>query len=85
MTTTMDGKSAAKDKAGDKPEGEDRAKSPTEAEPGSTHDDAFDQDALPAPDGATGALLRSLLAPLKGRVVLAALLLLLQQAAVQAG
>ncbi|MEV0924474.1 ABC transporter ATP-binding protein [Streptomyces spongiicola] len=50
-----------------------------------TGGDAFDRDALPAPDGATGALLRSLLAPLRGRVVVAAVLLLLQQAAAQAG
>ncbi|MEU0373160.1 ABC transporter ATP-binding protein [Streptomyces sp. NPDC006283] len=48
-------------------------------------DDPFDRDALPAPDGATGALLRSLLAPRRARVALAAVLLLLQQAAVQAG
>ncbi|MFP3987793.1 ABC transporter ATP-binding protein [Streptomyces sp. E11-3] len=47
--------------------------------------DAFAQDALPAPKGATGALLRSLLAPLKVRVAFTAVLLLLQQAAVQAG
>ncbi|MEU7279429.1 ABC transporter ATP-binding protein [Streptomyces sp. NPDC045431] len=47
--------------------------------------DAFDRDALPAARGATGALLRSLLRPLRGRVVVAALLLLVQQAAVQAG
>ncbi|MFD7440474.1 ABC transporter ATP-binding protein [Streptomyces sp. NPDC059909] len=47
--------------------------------------DPFDRDALPAPAGATGALLRSLLAPRRARVVLAALLLLLQQAAAQAG
>ncbi|MFE9592630.1 ABC transporter ATP-binding protein [Streptomyces sp. NPDC006294] len=48
-------------------------------------EDPFDKDALPAPPGATGALLRSLLAPRRARVVLAAVLLLLQQAAVQAG
>ncbi|MFV0127678.1 ABC transporter ATP-binding protein [Streptomyces sp. HMX112] len=47
--------------------------------------DPFDRDALPTPEGATGALLRSLLAPLRRRVALAALWLLLQQAAVQAG
>lgn len=47
--------------------------------------DDFDQDTLPAPPGATGRLLRSLLAPRRGRVTLAAVLLLLQQAAVQAG
>ncbi|MHC0430030.1 ABC transporter ATP-binding protein [Streptomyces sp. O3] len=53
---------------------------PPPAEP-----DAFTQDTLPAPAGATGALLRSLLTPLRGRVALTAVLLLLQQAAVQAG
>ncbi|MGH4033672.1 ABC transporter ATP-binding protein [Actinomycetota bacterium Odt1-20B] len=47
--------------------------------------DPFDRDALPAPPGATRALLRSLLAPLRGRVVVTTVLLLLQQAAVQAG
>ncbi|NYV73423.1 ABC transporter ATP-binding protein [Streptomyces sp. UH6] len=47
--------------------------------------DAFDRDVLPTPPGATAALLKSLLAPLRGRVVLAAVLLLLQQAATQAG
>ncbi|MBU6532752.1 ABC transporter ATP-binding protein [Streptomyces mayonensis] len=52
---------------------------------GTTADDAFDQDVLPSPPGATGALLRSLLAPMKPRVALTVLLLLLQQAAVQAG
>ncbi|QKW11164.1 ABC transporter ATP-binding protein [Streptomyces sp. NA04227] len=40
---------------------------------------------LPAPKNATGVLLRSLLAPLRARVAWAAVLLLLQQAAVQAG
>ncbi|MFE2044251.1 ABC transporter ATP-binding protein [Streptomyces sp. NPDC059477] len=48
-------------------------------------DDAFDQDVLPSPPGATGRLLRSLLAPLKARVALTAVVLLLGQAAVQAG
>ncbi|MEV7793575.1 ABC transporter ATP-binding protein [Streptomyces sp. NPDC087512] len=47
--------------------------------------DDFDRDVLPSPPGATAALLRSLLAPLRARVVVAVLLLLLQQAAVQAG
>ncbi|WP_328726239.1 ABC transporter ATP-binding protein [Streptomyces sp. NBC_00259] len=47
--------------------------------------DPFDRDSLPTPEGATGALLRSLLAPRRARVVLAALLLFLQQAAAQAG
>ncbi|QXE34573.1 ABC transporter ATP-binding protein/permease [Streptomyces sp. GMY02] len=48
-------------------------------------DDPFGQDALPAPPGATGALLRSLLRARRTRVAVAALLLLLQQAAAQAG
>ncbi|MFH8481481.1 ATP-binding cassette domain-containing protein [Streptomyces sp. NPDC018055] len=47
--------------------------------------DPFDQDDLPAPRGATRALLFSLLSPMRGRVVVAALLLILQQAAIQAG
>ncbi|WP_420543128.1 ABC transporter ATP-binding protein [Streptomyces niveus] len=53
--------------------------------PDSPDDDPFSQDALPAPRGATGALLRSLLRARRGRVAVTALLLLLQQAAVQAG
>ena len=54
--------------------------------PGGQQDgDPFDRDVLPAPPGATAALLRSLLAPRKARVALATVLLLLQQAAVQAG
>lgn len=47
--------------------------------------DDFDRDDLPAPRGATRALLLSLLRPMRGRVVVAALFLLIQQAAVQAG
>ncbi|MFH9893639.1 ABC transporter ATP-binding protein [Streptomyces luteogriseus] len=47
--------------------------------------DPFDRDVLPTPPGATGTLLRSLLAPLKARVAVTTLLLLLQQAVVQAG
>ncbi|GAA2907723.1 MULTISPECIES: ABC transporter ATP-binding protein [Streptomyces] len=47
--------------------------------------DPFDQDVLPTPPGATAALLRSLLAPLKARVTVTTVLLLLQQAVVQAG
>ncbi|MFG2379248.1 ABC transporter ATP-binding protein [Streptomyces sp. NPDC048504] len=47
--------------------------------------DPFDHDVLPTPPGATGALLRSLLAPMKARVTVTTLLLLLQQAAVQVG
>ncbi|MCQ8189541.1 ABC transporter ATP-binding protein [Streptomyces rugosispiralis] len=48
-------------------------------------DDPFDRDVLPVPKGASPALLRSLLSPRRRRVWLAAVLLLLQQAAVQAG
>ncbi|MCP3816857.1 ABC transporter ATP-binding protein/permease [Streptomyces sp. A3M-1-3] len=62
---------------------------PAGAEPdpvaGPAAGDPFDRDALPAPPGATGALLRSLLGPRRALVCLAALLLLLQQAAAQAG
>ncbi|MGW3018288.1 ABC transporter ATP-binding protein [Streptomyces longwoodensis] len=47
--------------------------------------DPFDRDLLPTPPGATAALLRSLLAPMRARVTVTTLLLLLQQAAVQAG
>jgi ATP-binding cassette subfamily B protein len=47
--------------------------------------DSFDRDVLPTPPGATGALLRSLLAPMRARVAGTTLLLLLQQAAVQTG
>ncbi|MFC9508748.1 ABC transporter ATP-binding protein [Streptomyces sp. NPDC057002] len=47
--------------------------------------DPFDQDVLPTPPGATAALLRSLLTPLKARVTVTTVLLLLQQAVVQAG
>ncbi|MGW2446441.1 ABC transporter ATP-binding protein [Streptomyces sp. NPDC001675] len=47
--------------------------------------DPFDHDVLPTPPGATAALLRSLLAPMRSRVAVTTLLLLLQQAAVQAG
>ncbi|MFF7973736.1 ABC transporter transmembrane domain-containing protein [Streptomyces sp. NPDC007905] len=46
--------------------------------------DPFDRDVLPTPPGATASLLRSLLAPMKARVALTTLLLLFQQAAVQA-
>ncbi|MEU1533532.1 ABC transporter ATP-binding protein [Streptomyces fagopyri] len=49
------------------------------------HQDPFDRDTLPTPPGATATLLRSLLAPLRARVVVTTVLLLLQQAAVQAG
>ncbi|MFJ4786855.1 ABC transporter ATP-binding protein [Streptomyces sp. NPDC088794] len=47
--------------------------------------DPFDRDVLPTPPGATSILLRSLLAPMKARVAFTSFLLLVQQAAVQAG
>ncbi|MFF3640575.1 ABC transporter ATP-binding protein [Streptomyces sp. NPDC002564] len=54
-------------------------------DPSGAPGDPFDKDELPAPPGATRALLRSLLSPLRGRVTLATVLLLVQQAVVQAG
>ncbi|MCC4317502.1 ABC transporter ATP-binding protein [Streptomyces malaysiensis] len=50
-----------------------------------TSSDRFDRDVLPVPKGASLALLRSLLSPRSRRVWVATVLLLLQQAAVQAG
>ncbi|MEU2232131.1 ABC transporter ATP-binding protein [Streptomyces vietnamensis] len=47
--------------------------------------DPFDRDDLPAPRGATGALLRSLLAGHRTRLVTVSLILLLREAALQAG
>src|SRR5207248_2839154 len=47
--------------------------------------DAFERDVLPAPPHASRTLLRSLLAPYRARVWLTAAVLLIQQAAVQAG
>jgi ATP-binding cassette subfamily B protein len=49
------------------------------------YEDPFAHDALPTPPGATTSLLRSLLAPLRTRVIVTTVLLLLQQAAVQVG
>ncbi|WP_129306471.1 ABC transporter ATP-binding protein [Streptomyces sp. L2] len=72
MTTTASAPTATEDE-------DPRAKPATGA------GDPFDRDVLPTPPGATSALLRSLLAPMKARVALTTLLLLLQQAAVQAG
>ncbi|MET7651592.1 MULTISPECIES: ABC transporter ATP-binding protein [unclassified Streptomyces] len=56
-----------------------------EVPPRAAAEDPFDKDVLPTPPGATGALLRSLLEPMRARVAFTSLLLLLQQAAVQAG
>ncbi|MFF8593320.1 ABC transporter ATP-binding protein [Streptomyces sp. NPDC015220] len=63
------------------PVAEDEADPPRPGDAG----DPFDRDVLPTPPGATAALLRSLLAPMKARVAGTTLVLLLQQAAVQAG
>ncbi|GAQ67552.1 ABC transporter ATP-binding protein [Streptomyces scabiei] len=65
----------------ERPAGGDPSAAPREA----SADDPFDHDDLPTPRGATLALLRSLLAPMRTRVIVASVLLLLQQAAVQAG
>lgn len=83
MTTTTD--DAARTASGDDgtPEPGQKAQAPVPAS--EVAGDPFDQDDLPAPRGATGALLRSLLRPMRGRVAVAALLLVVQQAAVQAG
>ncbi len=63
------------------PQSPDRPQPPRSPEPA----DPFTQDRLPAPKGAARSLLASLLAPHRPRVWAAAVLLLLQQAAVQAG
>ncbi|MFG2942666.1 ABC transporter ATP-binding protein [Streptomyces sp. NPDC048282] len=63
------------------PDEDDELPVPAEAAAG----DPFDHDVLPTPPGATADLLRSLLAPMKARVAGTTGLLLLQQAAVQAG
>ncbi|MEU6500788.1 ABC transporter ATP-binding protein [Streptomyces californicus] len=78
MTTTTD--DASLPAAGDGPLREN----PPAPEPRAS-DDPFDRDELPAPPGATLALLFSLLAPMRGRVAVTALLLVVQQAAMQAG
>ncbi|MEW2067842.1 ABC transporter ATP-binding protein [Streptomyces sp. NPDC007346] len=79
MTTTTD------DTAHTVPGGDDRPEPGPAAPAPEGAGDPFDQDDLPAPPGATRALLFSLLAPMRGRVAVVALLLVLQQAAVQAG
>ncbi|MFD3792634.1 ABC transporter ATP-binding protein [Streptomyces cyaneofuscatus] len=83
MTTTTD--DAARTAPGDDGTPEPGQKAQAQAPAPEVAGDPFDQDDLPAPRGATGALLRSLLRPMRGRVAVAALMLVLQQAAVQAG
>ncbi|WP_433403520.1 ABC transporter ATP-binding protein [Streptomyces sp. CA-146814] len=91
MTTTTDDSAltASGDGDGDRGDGDRGDGRPEPGRPATTtarpSADPFDQDDLPAPRGATRALLFSLLRPMRGRVAVAALLLVLQQAAVQAG
>ncbi|QEV20354.1 ABC transporter ATP-binding protein [Streptomyces alboniger] len=70
---------------GPTPPTDSRTEPPVPDKPAGAEDDPFDKDDLPTPPGATRALLRSLLSPLRARVALAAVLLLVQQAVVQAG
>ncbi|MGW4203677.1 ABC transporter ATP-binding protein [Streptomyces sp. NPDC004726] len=90
--TTMSGAGSGGEEAGgsgdrrDKePRTPDDRRDATTRAPEGTREDPFDQDDLPTPKGATGALLRSLLSPHRARLVRIALILLFQQAAVQAG
>ncbi|MEV6050504.1 ABC transporter ATP-binding protein [Streptomyces sp. NPDC052107] len=76
MTTTTASTPTAEDDELPRPQGQGT---------GNDSGDVFDRDVLPAPPGATAALLRSLLAPLRARTVVTTLLLLFQQAAVQVG
>ncbi|GAA3375900.1 ABC transporter ATP-binding protein [Streptomyces sannanensis] len=86
--TTADGTGPSTPEAAEETRSTTAGAEPAEAGPvreQDEHDDPYDRDELPAPPGATGALLRSLLRPLRARVALGAVLLLLQQATVQAG
>ncbi|GAP46228.1 ABC transporter ATP-binding protein [Streptomyces azureus] len=83
-TAPAGGKSDDEKPEGGKPKGGKVGNGKPDARTPATGD-PFDRDALPTPPGATAALLRSLLAPMKARVTVTSLLLLLQQAAVQAG
>ncbi|MBY8888438.1 ABC transporter ATP-binding protein/permease [Streptomyces sp. PTM05] len=58
---------------------------PDTGEPSPARRDPYDRDVLPAPPGASRALLRELVGPHKVRAWCAAIMLLVQQAAVQAG
>lgn len=78
MTTTI---GAERQADPEEPEGGEAAQGADHRPPG----DPFDRDALPSPPGATRSLLLDLLRPMRRRVVVTALLILLQQAAVQAG
>ncbi|USA01235.1 ABC transporter ATP-binding protein/permease [Streptomyces lydicamycinicus] len=82
MTTTTTGRpfDNPEDRPGPRPR-----PAPEPPEPADLAPDALAHDTLPAPKGAARTLLASLLAPHRRRVGLVAVLLLLQQAAVQAG
>ncbi|MFI0261034.1 ABC transporter ATP-binding protein [Streptomyces sp. NPDC017056] len=84
MTTSTSAGTATEDAPdGD---GTHRPPSPPQAAPGTPESpDAFEKDVLPTPKGASRSLLASLLRPHTRTVWAAAVLLLLQQAAVQAG
>ncbi|WP_069815162.1 ABC transporter ATP-binding protein [Streptomyces sp. TP-A0874] len=85
MTTTASGQTAGEDEqSGTSARPALSAPGPAEA-PAPAADDPFDRDVLPTPKGASRSLLLSLLRPSGRRVPVAALFLLLQQAAVQAG
>jgi ATP-binding cassette subfamily B protein len=65
--------------------GSGAAQSPGDGPKPPPESDPFDRDVLPAPRNAQRLLLRSLLRPSRGRLWLATVLLLVQQAAVQVG
>ncbi|WP_371790677.1 ABC transporter ATP-binding protein/permease [Streptomyces sp. NBC_01471] len=85
MTTTVDGREAVEPEPVPGREPGSGPDTGPAAVPRKTGDDPFDKDALPAPPGATGALLRSLIAPHRTAAIVSAVLMLVQQAAVQAG
>ncbi|MER7724241.1 ABC transporter ATP-binding protein [Streptomyces sp. NPDC096323] len=84
MTSTTTGRPTEPDDSDKNAYPEAAPEAASDAPPGRAGD-PFDRDDLPTPRGATRALLVSLLRPMRGRVVVAALFLLIQQAAVQAG
>ncbi|MEU1468528.1 ABC transporter ATP-binding protein [Streptomyces sp. NPDC005761] len=85
MTSTTTGRPTEPDDSDSAGKGSAGAPAAANEAPAGRAGDPFDRDDLPTPRGATRALLVSLLRPLRGRVVVAALFLLVQQAAVQAG
>ncbi|MFB7554256.1 ABC transporter ATP-binding protein [Streptomyces brevispora] len=86
MTSTTTGRPKGPDGSGENEEtAPPYAPEPAGEAPAKRPGDPFDRDDLPTPRGATRELLASLLRPHRGRVVVAALFLLVQQMAVQAG